>query len=87
MTLTEDLIRQDLETLRHGGEQAISLFLEMCGRLHDAGNEEALRNWVTVAAPALPEAERSELLTLLVSSCLRHDRIEAATAPGTAVLH
>ena len=87
MTLTEDLIRQDLETLRHGGEQAISLFLEMCGRLHEAGKEEALRNWITVAAPALPEAERSEVLTLLVSSYLRHDRIDAQMVFAPSALH
>jgi hypothetical protein len=87
MTLTEELIWQDLETLRHGGEQAISLFLEMCERLHEAGQEEALRNWITVAAPALPEAERSEVLTLLVSSHLRHDRIEAGLVSGPSALH
>ena len=61
MQLTEDILRADLALLNHGGQEAISLFLEMSRRLHEAGDAEALRDWVVVAAPALPEKERAKV--------------------------
>jgi hypothetical protein len=64
--MTEEMIRTDLDLLNHGGEEAISLFLEMSRRFHEAGNAEGLRDWIAVAAPALPERERSEVITLLM---------------------
>jgi hypothetical protein len=64
--ITEELLRTDLNVLSHGGQEAISLFLEMSRRLHEAGQGEALRDWVVVAAPALPERERGELIILLM---------------------
>jgi len=63
---TEDLLRTDLDVLNHGGQEAISLFLEMSRRLHETGQVEALHDWITVAAPALPERERGEVMTLLM---------------------
>jgi len=66
MKITEDLLRTDLAVLNHGGQEAISLFLEMGRRLHEAGQFDALRDWIVVAAPALPEKERGELIVLLM---------------------
>jgi hypothetical protein len=66
MKITEDLLRTDLAMLNHGGPEAISLFLEMSRRLHEAGQADALRDWIIVAAPALPEKERGELIVLLM---------------------
>ena len=64
--MTEDILRADLARLNHGGQEAISLFLEMSRRLHEAGDTEALRDWIAVAAPALPEKERGEVIVLLM---------------------
>ena len=66
MQLTEDILRTDLAVLSHGGQEAISLFLEMSKRLHEAGDADALRDWVVLAAPALPEKERGEVIVLLM---------------------
>jgi len=70
MKITEELLRTDLALLNHGGPEAISLFLEMSRRLHEAGQADALRDWIVVAAPALPEKERGELIALLMSGYL-----------------
>jgi hypothetical protein len=66
MKITEDVLRTDLAVLNHGGQEAISLFLEMSRRMHEAGQPDALRDWIIVAAPALPEKERGELIVLLM---------------------
>ena len=66
MKITEKLLQTDLEVLNHGGQEAISLFLEMSKRLHEAGEAEALHDWIVIATPALPERERGEVMTLLM---------------------
>lgn len=71
--LTEELITMDLETLSHGGQEAIALFLEMSKRMHADDSDSGLQDWVTVAAPALPEKERNEVLMMLLDSYLRCD--------------
>ena len=68
--LTEELLMTDLDTLSYGGKEAIALFLEMSRRLHDDGATDALHDWVTIAAPALPEKERNEVLVMLMCSYL-----------------
>ena len=70
MKITEEQLRSDLDVLNHGGEEAISLFLEMSVRLHETGHPDALRDWVVIAAPALPERERSEVMILLMHGYL-----------------
>ena len=40
----------------------------MSKRLHQRGEKGALQDWVTVAAPALPEKERNEVLVMLMCS-------------------
>jgi hypothetical protein len=68
MVLTEELIMSNLDTLSHGGKRAITLFIEMSKRLHEEGARGALEDWVTIAAPALPEKERNEVLVMLMFS-------------------
>jgi hypothetical protein len=65
MKLTEEILLKDLELLRHGGAEAISLFMEMAGRMRQAA-DDALHDWVTLALPALPERERAEIVVLLM---------------------
>lgn len=68
--ITEELILANLDTLSHGGKEAIILFMEMCERLYDEGKKGALQDWITIAAPALPEKERNEVLLMLMCSHL-----------------
>jgi len=70
MAIKEQHFQSDLEILRHGGQEAIALFLNTSKRLLETGSDDVLKNWITVAAPALPEAERAEVLTLLMSAYL-----------------
>jgi hypothetical protein len=67
MMLTEAALLKDLELLRHGGQEAVSLFMEMARRMQQAA-DEALQDWVTLALPALPERERAEVVVLLMVS-------------------
>ncbi len=85
MKITEELLRNDLVVLNHGGEEAISLFLEMSRRLHEAGEKEAMHDWIVVAAPALPEKERGEVMVLLMYGylCLDHQ----VSAQGDRSVH
>ena len=68
--LTENHIVMDLKTLNHGGIQAVTLFMNMSKRLHEAGGNDALQDWITIAAPSLPEKERNEILMMLMCSHL-----------------
>ncbi|MEA2982688.1 MAG: hypothetical protein QOF09_4511 [Alphaproteobacteria bacterium] len=72
MKITEEQLRFDLDVLNHGGEEAIFLFLEMSARLHETGHPDALRDWVAVAAPALPERERGEVMVMLMHGLYAH---------------
>ena len=68
--LTAEFISLHLEILRHGGEEAIVLFMELSKQIHHHGAEDGLQDWVTIAAPALPEKERNEVLVMLMCSHL-----------------
>jgi hypothetical protein len=72
--LTKELITMDLDALSHGGKEAITLFMEMSRRLDEEGTKDALQDWITIAAPALPEKERNEVLLMLMCSHLYLDR-------------
>ena len=58
------------ELLSHGGAEAISLFLEMAGRMRKAA-DDALNDWVTLALPALSERERAEVVVMLMTRQVR----------------
>ena len=81
--LTRELITMDLDVLSHGGKEAIRLFVEMSKRLHEDGAEDALHDWITIAAPAIPERERNEVLVMFMCSHLylnRRKRSEGSPA-------
>jgi hypothetical protein len=50
--------------------QAVTLFMNMSKQLHEEGAKGALRDWITIAAPSLPEKERNEILVMLMCSYL-----------------
>jgi hypothetical protein len=56
----------DLEILRHGGPEAVTLFFEMAAKCYDKGGDEYLRFWVGAASPALPETDRHAVLVGLL---------------------
>lgn len=66
MKLSEQQLVHDLEVLRHGGAEAIGLFMEMARKCFEKGGTDYLSNWVNVATPALPEADRHSTMTLLL---------------------
>ena len=70
---TEEFITMHLETLSHGGKEAITLFVELSKQIHQHGAEDGLQHWITIAAPALPEKERNEVLVMLMCSHLHLD--------------
>jgi hypothetical protein len=86
--LTEELIVMDLKTLNHGGIQAVTLFMNMSKRLYEEGAKDALRDWITIAAPSLPEKERNEILMTLMCSLLgSQTQPQRNSRVSSAVLH
>jgi hypothetical protein len=88
--LTAELIARHLEFLRHGGEEAIALFMELSRQIHRHGAEDGLQDWVTIAAPALPERERNEVLVMLMCSHLYldgHAQAQADLAAPEPTVH
>jgi hypothetical protein len=57
-----------VRTLRKGGPDAISLFLQVSIDLHDSGGMSAVSTWVKVALPALPEVELYSLVGVLIEA-------------------
>ena len=66
MKIPNKLQNAELETLRNGGQDAITFFLERSQRLHETGFVEGLREWVKLAVPALPDGERAGVMLLLM---------------------
>jgi hypothetical protein len=90
MLLTEELIVMDLKTLNHGGIQAVTLFMNMSKRIYEAGANGALRDWITIAAPSLPEKERNEILAMLMCSYLflgSQSQAQRSSRASSAMLH
>ena len=88
--LTENHIVMDLKTLNHGGIQAVTLFMNMSERLHAAGGNDALQDWITIAAPSLPEKERNEILMMLMCSHLflgSQTRTQKNSTARSVILH
>jgi hypothetical protein len=87
--LTAELIIRHLEKLSHGGREAIDLFVEFGKHIHRHGAADGLHDWITIAAPALPEKERNEVLLMLMCSHLALDGEAEALmklcGPATAV--
>ena len=57
-----------VETLRSGGPDAITLFLQVSMELHESGGISAVNAWIKVALPALPETEQHALVGMLIDT-------------------
>jgi hypothetical protein len=71
-----------LNTLRMGGSDAVTAFVENCVSIHEAGGGDAVSKWVVVALPELPEPERAALVTLLLDSLLTSYDVEFESYPS-----
>ena len=73
-----------VRTLRRGGPDAISLFLQVGIELNDSGGMSALNGWVKVGLPALPKAEQCTLVGMLIEALAEnydlefHDKMNSA---------
>jgi hypothetical protein len=74
-----------MELLRMGGSGAITAFVKNCASIHEASGADTVSQWIAVALPLLPEAERAALVTLLVDSLLTNCEIEFEAYPSTDV--
>jgi hypothetical protein len=68
MTISNKPMRCDLDVLRHGGAEGVSHFLEMGKACFYKGGQELLNDWIALAAPALPVADRHAGIGALMSS-------------------
>lgn len=75
MRISDKKLLHDLKVLRHGGDDAVHLFLEMGKQCFDKGGTECLHNWVSVASPALPEADRHVVLTSVMRVLFDETRV------------
>ena len=57
-----------VRTLRKGGPNAVSLFLQVSFDLHDTGGMSAVSSWIKIALSALPEAEQCALVGVLIEA-------------------
>lgn len=67
----DDEFGPHLETIRHGGLEAVFLFVDMARNLYEKGNDQRLSNWVGLAVAAIPDADRSAALTHLLRAFAR----------------
>jgi hypothetical protein len=74
--------RELLRTLRKGGSDAVTAFVESCVSIHEAGGGDAVGQWIAVALPQLPEPERAALVTLLMDSLLTNYDVEFESYPS-----
>jgi hypothetical protein len=71
-----------LKTLRMGGSDAVTAFVDNCVSIHEEGGGDAVSKWVAVALPELPEPERAALVTLLMDSLLTDYDVEFESYPS-----
>ena len=83
MKIPDKLQNDEVAILRQGGQEAINFFLKKAQRLHETGVADALRDWVKLAAPALPNEERGEVMVLLMYGFL----YMSYRGPGELALH
>jgi hypothetical protein len=65
-----------MERLAEGGGGALLLLIEVGKQMHDRGGEMALKDWVRVALPMLPEPDRAELVSMLMGKLLETFEVE-----------
>jgi hypothetical protein len=74
-----------VDLLRMGGLGAVTAFIENCVSIHEADGADAVGQWIAVALPLLPEAERAALVATLVDSLLSEYEIEFERYPSNEV--
>jgi hypothetical protein len=77
-----EIHKELIDTLRLGGSNAVTAFIDHCVTVHEAGGGEAVSKWVSVALKELPEAERAALVTLLLDSLLSHYDVDFESYPS-----
>jgi hypothetical protein len=68
MRISNKGLRYDRDVLRHGGADGVGHFLEIGQKCFYKGGQELLNDWIAVAAPALPDADRHAGIGALLSS-------------------
>jgi hypothetical protein len=63
-----------LETIRHGGLEAVFLFVDLARTFYENGEEERVSNWVGIAVAAIPDADRPAAITQLLRALPRKDK-------------
>lgn len=61
------------EMLRAGGPQAITLFLRVSLALQEARGVSAVKTWVRLALPALPQDDVADIISLLIEAAAIED--------------
>jgi hypothetical protein len=85
--LSDQQLAYDLEILRHGGPEAVTLFFEMAAKCHDNGGNAYLWCWVHAASPALPEADRHAIMVGLLEMMLGDPELEVDLQRDEDTLH
>jgi hypothetical protein len=71
-----------LTLLQMGGTGAVTAFIEYCVSIHEADGGDAVSQWIAMALPLLPQAERAALVASLVDSLLSTCEIEFEPYPS-----
>lgn len=87
MIISAEQITHDLKVLRHGGAEAVVLFMDLARRCFEQGGPSSMAHWVALALPALPEADRNVTMTLLLRALYGDYDMEAATQEEHRTLH
>lgn len=66
MYFTRNELTTIVEQIGRGGDDSISLFIEVGEHLYQSGGFDALQSWATVATAALPDRDRSKMVVLLM---------------------
>jgi hypothetical protein len=69
--MTAERLARNIELMRHGGKEGTDLFLRSAREILEFSGDGALQDWITLAAPALPEKERTVVLAALISSMFK----------------
>lgn len=78
-----DLTKKVVEALRLGGSNAVTLFVDTCLTVRQDRGSEAAARWIDVALPLLPEAERAEVVAVLVEALAGDGDVEFDTYPSS----
>jgi hypothetical protein len=72
--MTPKHLERELDLLAHGGAEAVALFMKVAREIYAEGGHDLLDDWITLALPRLPEAERVSLLSMLIRSVIIGER-------------